>query len=51
MGTENSFHTLGPSNHIRRVRVGVLDGYEHFLYFEEAENRLHVQKTVMVIDC
>jgi ornithine carbamoyltransferase len=27
----------------------MLDGYKRSLYFEEAENRLHVQKAVMAM--
>lgn len=37
----------GPADRGQEVTDEVLDKYEKSLYFEEAENRLHVQKAVM----
>jgi ornithine carbamoyltransferase len=37
----------GPADRGQEVTDEVLDTYEKSLYFEEAENRLHVQKAVM----
>ncbi len=37
----------GPADRGQEVTDEVLDSYEKSLYFEEAENRLHVQKAVM----
>jgi ornithine carbamoyltransferase len=39
----------GPADRGQEVTDEVLDGYECSLYFEEAENRLHVQKAVMAM--
>ena len=39
----------GPADRNQEVTDEVLDKYEKSLYFEEAENRLHVQKAVMVM--
>jgi ornithine carbamoyltransferase len=39
----------GPADRGQEVTDEVLDTYEHSLYFEEAENRLHVQKAVMAM--
>jgi ornithine carbamoyltransferase len=37
----------GPADRGQEVTDDVLDHEEYSLYFEEAENRLHVQKAVM----
>ncbi len=39
----------GPADRGQEVTDEVLDTYEKSLYFEEAENRLHVQKAVMAM--
>ncbi|MEM0506568.1 MAG: ornithine carbamoyltransferase, partial [Thermosphaera sp.] len=39
----------GPADRGQEVTDEVLDSYEKSLYFEEAENRLHVQKAVMAM--
>jgi ornithine carbamoyltransferase len=39
----------GPADRGQEVTDEVLDSYERSLYFEEAENRLHVQKAVMAM--
>jgi len=39
----------GPADRGQEVTDEVLDHYERSLYFEEAENRLHVQKAVMAM--
>lgn len=39
----------GPADRGQEVTDEVLDEYERSLYFEEAENRLHVQKAVMAM--
>ncbi len=39
----------GPADRGQEVDDAVLDSYEKSLYFEEAENRLHVQKAVMAM--
>jgi ornithine carbamoyltransferase len=39
----------GPADRGQEVTDEVLDTYERSLYFEEAENRLHVQKAVMAM--
>jgi ornithine carbamoyltransferase len=39
----------GPADRGQEVADEVLDKYERSLYFEEAENRLHVQKAVMAM--
>jgi len=39
----------GPADRGQEVTDDVLDAYERSLYFEEAENRLHVQKAVMAM--
>ncbi len=39
----------GPADRGQEVTDEVLDTYEHSLYFEEAENRLHVQKAIMTM--
>ncbi|MEM1618664.1 MAG: ornithine carbamoyltransferase [Desulfurococcaceae archaeon] len=39
----------GPADRGQEVTDEVLDKYEKSLYFEEAENRLHVQKAVMAM--
>jgi len=39
----------GPADRGMEVTDEVLDAYEKSLYFEEAENRLHVQKAVMAM--
>ncbi len=39
----------GPADRGQEVTDEVLDSYEKNLYFEEAENRLHVQKAVMAM--
>ena len=39
----------GPADRGQEVTDEVLDSYEKSLYFEEAENRLHVQKAIMAM--
>lgn len=39
----------GPADRGQEVTDGVLDAHECCLYFDEAENRLHVQKAVMAM--
>ena len=39
----------GPADRGQEVTDEILDGYERSLYFEEAENRLHVQKAIMAM--
>jgi ornithine carbamoyltransferase len=39
----------GPADRGQEVTDDVLDSYPKSLYFEEAENRLHVQKAVMAM--
>ncbi len=39
----------GPADRGQEVTDEVLDSYEKSLYFQEAENRLHVQKAVMAM--
>jgi ornithine carbamoyltransferase len=39
----------GPADRGQEVTDEVLDAYERSLYFEEAENRLHVQKAIMTM--
>jgi len=39
----------GPADRGQEVTDEVLDSYKRSLYFEEAENRLHVQKAVMAM--
>jgi len=39
----------GPADRGQEVTDEVLDSYERSLYFEEAENRLHVQKAIMAM--
>ncbi len=39
----------GPADRGQEVTDEVLDSYEKSLYFEQAENRLHVQKAVMAM--
>jgi ornithine carbamoyltransferase len=39
----------GPADRGQEVTDEVIDAYERSLYFEEAENRLHVQKAVMAM--
>lgn len=48
--TNKAFYMhCGPADRGQEVTDDVLDGYERSLYFEEAENRLHVQKAVMAM--
>jgi ornithine carbamoyltransferase len=39
----------GPADRGQEVTDDVIDDMKHSLYFEEAENRLHVQKAVMAM--
>ena len=39
----------GPADRSREVTDDVIDNKDYSLYFEEAENRLHVQKAVMAL--
>ncbi len=48
--TNKAFYMhCGPADRGQEVTDDVLDKYERSLYFEEAENRLHVQKAVMAM--
>lgn len=46
---EAHYMHCGPADRGQEVTDDVLDAYERSLYFEEAENRLHVQKAVMAM--
>jgi ornithine carbamoyltransferase len=39
----------GPADRGQEVTDDVIDNKDYSLYFEEAENRLHVQKAVMAL--
>jgi N-acetylornithine carbamoyltransferase len=39
----------GPADRGQEVTDEVIDNMDYSLYFEEAENRLHVQKAVMAM--
>jgi ornithine carbamoyltransferase len=39
----------GPADRGQEVTDDVIDNSRYSLYFEQAENRLHVQKAVMVM--
>lgn len=48
--TNNPYYMhCGPADRGQEVTDEVLDEYEKSLYFEQAENRLHVQKAVMAM--
>ncbi|HVP22938.1 MAG TPA: ornithine carbamoyltransferase [Conexivisphaerales archaeon] len=48
--THKAFYMhCGPADRGQEVTDDVLDGYKRSLYFDEAEDRLHVQKAVMAM--
>ncbi len=48
--TDDAYYMhCGPADRGQEVTDAVLDDYEKSLYFEQAENRLHVQKAVMAM--
>ncbi len=48
--TDKAFYMhCGPADRGQEVTDEVLDSYERSLYFEQAENRLHVQKAIMAM--